>query len=214
MAALRAGVDADIARIAGVVRRGAGFFVTPEGFYSTDGRMRPLKGIVEHLVPIASTWLAAIAFDPFRGRRLSLLYRIVQPADPQRLAASLAAARPVTTSALLARWMLAARAAVHARGSARRRDARRDALPHGRVRRSGARARRRALRRRSRCACSRRAARSPRMPGATGSRTAAAIRASTTCTTSSRTKQRSSKRRSPHCCHPQPVVVTLSPPSP
>ncbi len=108
MAALRAGVDADIARIAGVVRRGAGFFVTPEGFYSTDGRMRPLKGIVEHLVPIASTWLAAIAFDPFRGRRLSLLYRIVQPADPQRLAASLAAARPVTTSALLARWMLAA----------------------------------------------------------------------------------------------------------
>jgi len=105
MAALRAGVDADVARIVGVVRRGAGFFVTPEGFYSTDGRMRPLKGIVDHLLPVAQPWLAAIAFDPFRGRRLPLLYRIVPPADPRRLAVSLAAARPVTTSALLARVM-------------------------------------------------------------------------------------------------------------
>jgi hypothetical protein len=107
LAALRAGVEEDIARIVDVVRRGATFFVTPEGFYSTDGRMRPLKGIVDHLVPIAAPWFAAIAFDPFRGKRLSLLYRIVQPADPRDLARSLAAARPVTTSALLATWLLA-----------------------------------------------------------------------------------------------------------
>jgi MFS family permease len=107
MTALRRGVDDDVAHIAAVVRRGATFFVTPEGFYSTDGRMRPLKGIVDHLVPVADVRLAAIAFDPFRGRRLSMLYRIVQPADPADLAASLAAARPVTTSALLARWLLA-----------------------------------------------------------------------------------------------------------
>ncbi|HEY6235585.1 MAG TPA: hypothetical protein VIW69_10830, partial [Candidatus Elarobacter sp.] len=46
-------------------------------------------------------------FDPFRGRRLSLLYRVVEPADPHDLATSLAAARPVTTSALLAQWLLA-----------------------------------------------------------------------------------------------------------
>ena len=105
--ALRAGVDADIARIVDVVRRGATFFVTPEGFYSTDGRMRPLKGIVEHLVPLAAVWFAAIAFDPFRGKRLSMLYRVVQPTDPHDLATSLAAARPVTTSALLATWLLA-----------------------------------------------------------------------------------------------------------
>ena len=104
--ALRAAVDADIARIVGVVRDGATFFVTPEGFYSTDGRMRPLKGIVEHLVPLARIWLAAIAFDPFRGRRLSMLYRVVGAVDRDDLAASLAAARPVTTSALLAAWML------------------------------------------------------------------------------------------------------------
>ena len=107
VAALREGVEEDIGRIADVVRRGATFFVTPEGFYSTDGRMRPLKGIVERLVPLARVWFAAIAFDPFRGRRLSMLYRVVEPADRHDLATSLAAARPVTTSALLARWILA-----------------------------------------------------------------------------------------------------------
>jgi hypothetical protein len=69
--------------------------------------MRPLKGIVEHLVPVAEVWFAAIAFDTFRGRRLSMLYRVVRPADPRDLGASLAAARPVTTTALLAAWMLA-----------------------------------------------------------------------------------------------------------
>jgi MFS family permease len=105
--ALRAGVDADIARIAAVVRRGATFFVTPEGFYSTDGRMRALKGIVDHLVPIAQVWFAAIAFDPFRGRRLSMLYRVVPFDGRGDLATALAAARPVTTSALLAQWLLA-----------------------------------------------------------------------------------------------------------
>jgi hypothetical protein len=107
LASTRAGIDEDVARIVGVVREGATFFVTPEGFYSTDGTMRPLKGIVEHLVAVAKPWLAAIAFDPFRGRRLSMLYRVVQPYDPRDLATSLAAARPVTTSALLAHWLLA-----------------------------------------------------------------------------------------------------------
>ncbi len=110
LAALRAGVEADIARISAVVASGATFFVTPEGFYSTDGRMRPLKGIVSRLVPLADVYLLAIAFDPFRGRRLSLLYRVVPPADRGDLAASLAAARPVTTSALLAAWLRARRA--------------------------------------------------------------------------------------------------------
>jgi hypothetical protein len=131
LAQTRAGIDADIARIADVVRRGATFFVTPEGFYSTDGRMRPLKGIVERLVPLARVWFAAIAFDPFRGRRLSMLYRVVEPADPHDLATSLAAARPVTTSALLAHWLLAVNlpfSADEARDGVVRA---RDALPRG-----------------------------------------------------------------------------------
>jgi hypothetical protein len=100
--ALRAGVEHDIAWIVDLVRGGATFFVTPEGFYSTDGRLQPLKGIVKKLVGLGEVWFAAIAFDPFRGRRLSMLYRIVRPLDLNRLAISLAAARPVTASALLA----------------------------------------------------------------------------------------------------------------
>jgi len=100
--ALRAGVTDDIAHIVDLVRRGATFYVTPEGFYSTDGRLQPLKGIVEKLIGLGEVWLAAIAFDPFRGGRLSMLYRLVRPLAPDDLATSLAAARPITTSALVA----------------------------------------------------------------------------------------------------------------
>ncbi len=102
LAALRAGVDADIAHIVEIVRRGATFYVTPEGFYSTDGRLHPLKGIIEKLIGLGEIWFAAIAFDPFRGKRLSMLYRVVRPLLPDDLPTSLAAARPVTTSALVA----------------------------------------------------------------------------------------------------------------
>jgi hypothetical protein len=131
LTALRSGVDDDIASIVEIVRRGATFFVTPEGAYSVDGRMRPLRGIVEHLVPIADVWLAAIAYDPFCGRRLSMLYRVVRPADVDDVNTSLAAARPVTTSALLATWMLASGTAFSAQ-QARDAIARaRDALPAG-----------------------------------------------------------------------------------
>lgn len=128
---LRASVDEDVARIVGVVREGATFFVTPEGFYSTDGTMRPLKGIVDHLVAVATPWLAAIAFDPFRGRRLSMLYRVLQPYDPHDLATSLAAARPVTTSALLAQWLLAVGLPFERREAREGVRRLRDALPPG-----------------------------------------------------------------------------------
>ena len=37
----RAGVDADLARLEDVVRRGGTFYLTPEGRYTTDGRMLP-----------------------------------------------------------------------------------------------------------------------------------------------------------------------------
>ncbi|BDE07682.1 hypothetical protein WPS_29580 [Vulcanimicrobium alpinum] len=106
LARTRAEIDEDVARIVDVVQRGATFFVTPEGYYSVDGRMRPFKGILERLTPIADVRLAAIAFDPFRGRRLSMLYRVVAPADPRDLPTSVAAARPITTSALLAAWIV------------------------------------------------------------------------------------------------------------
>jgi MFS family permease len=128
---IRASIDEDVARIVDAARRGATFFLTAEGFYSTDGRMRPLKGIVDQLLPVAEPWILAISYDPLRGRRLSLLYRILRPARRDELAVSLAAARPVTTSALLARWLLAQDgpfAAAAARDAVTRA---RDALPAG-----------------------------------------------------------------------------------
>jgi hypothetical protein len=63
-------------------------------------------GVVEALAPFADLWLCAIAYDPFRGGRLSMLYRVLRPSDETDIGTSLAAARPITTSALLATFLL------------------------------------------------------------------------------------------------------------
>jgi hypothetical protein len=102
----RTTMTADIALVVERVREGATFYVTPEGDFSHDGRMRPMRnGLTEAVLPVADPWLCAIAYDPFRGGRLSMLYRVVQPANPDDLGTSLAAARAVTTSALLATFL-------------------------------------------------------------------------------------------------------------
>jgi len=104
----RATMTSDIAAVVERVRAGATFYVTPEGDFSHDGRMRPMRnGLTDAVAAVADPWLCAIAYDPFRGRRLSMLYRIVQPADPDDFGTSLAAARAVTTSALLATFLCA-----------------------------------------------------------------------------------------------------------
>ena len=103
---MRAGVEEDVARIQDHMRRGATFYVTPEGEYSLDGAMLPFRGIWELLNPIAQdVYLAAISYDPFAGKRLSQLYRIVELQDRENVVAELKASRPVTTSALLAEWL-------------------------------------------------------------------------------------------------------------
>ncbi|MFN2461119.1 MAG: hopanoid biosynthesis-associated protein HpnK [Candidatus Velthaea sp.] len=108
LAALRAAVDADIERIRALLHTRTTVYVTPEGDYSTDGRMMGrFKGILRRLDGVAPVWLAAVAFDPFRSGRLPMLYRVLLPADSRDVAASLAAARPVTASALLAAWVVA-----------------------------------------------------------------------------------------------------------
>ena len=104
---LRAVAERDVAAIVERVRTGATFYVTPEGDFSRDGRMRFMrKGIVEALAPFADLWLCAVAYDPFAPGRLSMLYRVLPYAGSSAIGTSLAAARPVTTSAMLATFLI------------------------------------------------------------------------------------------------------------
>ena len=107
---LRAVTERDIAAIVERVRRtGATFYITPEGDFSRDGRMHPMRGgIVDALSPFADLWLNAIAYDPFRGKRLSMLYQVLRYTGATDIGTSLAAARPITMSALLAAFLLEA----------------------------------------------------------------------------------------------------------
>lgn len=101
-----AGVENDLHRIETLIRQGATFYVTPEGEYSRDGAMLPFRGIWPRLEPHAKRiYLAGISYDPFVGKRLSQLYRIVPLQDRQRVVEELKAARPVTVSAMLASWL-------------------------------------------------------------------------------------------------------------
>jgi hypothetical protein len=104
---LRSVTKRDMAAIVERVRSGASFYITPEGDFSRDGRMHPMRnGILEALSPFSDLWLCAVAYDPFQGRRLSMLYRVVPYAGLADIGTSLAAARPITTSALLAAFLL------------------------------------------------------------------------------------------------------------
>jgi hypothetical protein len=104
---LRAVTKRDIDAIVERVRPGATFYITPEGDFSRDGRMHPIRGgIVEALAPFADLWLCAIAYDPFRRGRLGMLYQILRYAGAADIRTSLAAARPITISALLADFLL------------------------------------------------------------------------------------------------------------
>lgn len=97
----------DVAAIEQKVRRGGTFFLTPEGTYSTNGELRPMRGLLRRLVPLArSVYALGVSYDAFRGRRLSMLYRIVEVRDRTRVAEELAAARPVTVTQLLASWLV------------------------------------------------------------------------------------------------------------
>jgi hypothetical protein len=126
----RVTMTADIADVVERVRAGATFYVTPEGDFSRDGRMHPMRnGLTDAVAQVAQPWLCAIAYDPFRGRRLAMLYRIVPPADRDDLGTSLASARTVTTSALLATFLAGIDAAFEAAAAREDVRARLAALP-------------------------------------------------------------------------------------
>jgi MFS family permease len=101
----RSMLDVDLGRMEELVRRGASFYLTPEGHYSTDGRLRPMRGAIDRLAPLATIYLAGVSYDPFVSKRLSMLYRLVRLDDREHLSQTLAAIRPVVTSQLLARWL-------------------------------------------------------------------------------------------------------------
>ncbi|MBV8147952.1 MAG: MFS transporter [Candidatus Eremiobacteraeota bacterium] len=99
-------IEKDLARMENVVRRGGTFYMSPEGRYSTDGRIGPIKGVYDRLAPLAETiYLAGVSYDPFVSKRFSLLYRVVVLDDKEQIKATLAAIRPVVTSQLLGAWL-------------------------------------------------------------------------------------------------------------
>lgn len=105
LAATRASIDEDFARMEDVVKRGATFYLTPEGRYSSDGRIGPMRGAVDRLAPLATVYVAGVSFDPFVAKRLSMLFRFARVSDRITLAQTLAATRPVVTTQLLSAWL-------------------------------------------------------------------------------------------------------------
>lgn len=100
----RDNVEKDLALMEDIVRRGGTFYLTPEGRYSYDGRIRPMRGVVERLAPLATIYLVGVSYDPFVSQRLSMLYRVVRLGGAPMIP-KLAAIRPVVTSQLLGSWL-------------------------------------------------------------------------------------------------------------
>ena len=105
MQATRAQLDADIARFEALVHDGATIFLAPEGFYSGDGKMQKLRGILAKLQKAATIYLAAISYDPYDSKRLTMLYRVTKARDGIPLDLQLKGTRPVTTSAIFCTWL-------------------------------------------------------------------------------------------------------------
>ena len=106
--AVRAQVEAQIARARAVLQAGGTLYLTPEGHPSGCGRLLRLRQALAALSPEAPVWLAAIAYDPLRrSGPLPAMVRICRPALPADLTASLAAARPVTRSQAPSQQILA-----------------------------------------------------------------------------------------------------------
>jgi len=106
LAETRSHMDEDMERIADVLRGGGTLYLTPEGHYTKDGRMLRFKMALGRLAPLAEVHTLSVSYDPFVGRRLSMLFRVQPALDPGDLRSSLAAPRAVVVSQLLAAAML------------------------------------------------------------------------------------------------------------
>ena len=78
----------------------------PEGRFSTTGKLGRFRAAFDRLTPHAERlYLIPTAQDALRGRRLSLLFRILPVERDADLAHRLAAERPITVTHLLASWL-------------------------------------------------------------------------------------------------------------
>ncbi len=106
IAETREAVERDVSAMEDVVSRGATFYITPEGQYSSTGELRPLRGLLPRLSQYAKTiYVAGISYDVFHGAKTSVLYRLVELRDRSTIANELRVARPVTITQLLASWL-------------------------------------------------------------------------------------------------------------
>ena len=125
----RVNMEGDLARLEDVVRRGATFYLNPEGRYSIDGRIGAMRGAVDRLAPLATIYLFGVSYDPFVSKRLSMLYR-VEPLNGAPMMSKLAAIRPDRYEPAARRVARRERELVHGGGGLERRlPARLAALP-------------------------------------------------------------------------------------
>ncbi|MDI3297849.1 MAG: MFS transporter [Bacillota bacterium] len=105
--ATRRRIEAQMADLERLLRRGATLYLTPEGRFSPDGRLGRLRESLARLEPLAeTTWVAAVSYDPYCGRRLGIFVRLRRVAAGEPAGLALAASRPVTATQLLADWLL------------------------------------------------------------------------------------------------------------
>ena len=106
LAHMREQLDADFMRIEDVLRESGTLWLTPEGRYSTSGRIDRFRMALPRLTPLADAiYTFGISYDVFAGPRLAQIFNLIPAIDRGDLPASLKAARPVTVSQLLADWL-------------------------------------------------------------------------------------------------------------
>lgn len=105
--ALRGQIANQMQTIAEAIQAGDTVYLTPEGKMSRTGRLGPFRAVLEALLPHAEGMaLAAIAYDPWAGRRMEVLLHWQNVSPEQDLPTAMLAARPVTVSQVLASQLL------------------------------------------------------------------------------------------------------------
>ena len=105
--ALRSPITHQMRTIAQAIQAGDTVYLTPEGKMSTTGRLGPFRAVLDTLLQhTQGIALAAIAYDPWTGRRMQVLIHWQSVSPEQDLPSAILAARPVTVSQVLASQLL------------------------------------------------------------------------------------------------------------